>query len=297
MNSGGSPLVSIVNACLREGDGGSPTAVLDDLPLTDEQRASVPRLMGTSHAVFVSVGEDVPSGAGEGRLLASLRFFTSGGELPACGHGTVAALAHLAARTAGREYEATLSTSGRTFTGRAVRDGQQIRAVFRTGRVDLRDATGAELDLVLAPLGLAPDTLASDPRVASLGRARLLVPVAAGDALTNLAPDLVRLREVCDRLGLLGCCVHTMPTGGRIAARMFAPSIGVPEDIANANSAACLAAQFAGRGRTDIAVDMGDSLGAPSTITAVAESRPTGPVVHVGGHAAISHTRRLDWNR
>jgi trans-2,3-dihydro-3-hydroxyanthranilate isomerase len=51
---------------------------------------------------------------------------------------------------------------------------------------------------------------------------------------------------------------------------MFAPSIGVPEDIANANSTACLAA-FLGR---ELAVDMGDALGAPSTV--VADARGVG---------------------
>jgi len=31
--------VTIVNACLREGRGGSPTAVLDDTALTDDEAA------------------------------------------------------------------------------------------------------------------------------------------------------------------------------------------------------------------------------------------------------------------
>ena len=42
---------------------------------------------------------------------------------------------------------------------------------------------------------------------------------------------------------------------------MFAPSIGVPEDIANANSTACLAAYLAGEGHRVLRVDIGDSLG------------------------------------
>jgi trans-2,3-dihydro-3-hydroxyanthranilate isomerase len=54
---------------------------------------------------------------------------------------------------------------------------------------------------------------------------------------------------------------------------MFAPSIGVPEDIANANSTACLAAHL-GRG---LAVDMGDALGEPATI--LADARGVGGAV------------------
>ncbi|MCQ4080934.1 hypothetical protein NGB36_10055 [Streptomyces sp. RB6PN25] len=41
--------VTIVNACQREGRGGSPTAVLDETPLSFDERCSVPVLMGTSH--------------------------------------------------------------------------------------------------------------------------------------------------------------------------------------------------------------------------------------------------------
>jgi predicted PhzF superfamily epimerase YddE/YHI9 len=55
--------------------------------------------------------------------------------------------------------------------------------------------------------------------------------------------------------------------------------VGVPEDIANANSTACLAAHLAG----DVAVDMGDSLGSPSTITA-----RHGAQIHVGGAAEVT---------
>jgi len=96
--------------------------------------------------------------------------------------------------------------------------------------------------------------------------------------VADLDPDLDRLRAATDRLGLLGCYVYSVPAAdGRLAARMFAPSIGVPEDIANANSTACLAAHLAGAGRADIAVDMGDSLGSPATVTATARPGPAGP--------------------
>lgn len=85
--------------------------------------------------------------------------------------------------------------------------------------------------------------------VASVGRPRLLVRVPDRTVLAGLVPDPARLRAACDRSGLLGRYVHCPPgPDGRAAARMFAPSIGVPEDIANANSTACLAAHLAERG-------------------------------------------------
>ncbi|MFH8387701.1 PhzF family phenazine biosynthesis protein [Kitasatospora sp. NPDC018058] len=111
-------------------------------------------------------------------------------------------------------------------------------------------------------------------------------------ALAELAPDFALLRAACDRYGLLGCYVYSPPDRlGRAAARMFAPSIGVPEDIANANSTACLAAAHATTGGADnLAVDMGDHLGSPSTITATVDQRRPEPRIRVGGQAVTTRT-------
>ena len=68
---------------------------------------------------------------------------------------------------------------------------------------------------------------------------------------------------------------------------MFAPSIGVPEDIANANSTACLAAHLSRRGFTTLTVDMGDSVSSPATVTATIETGPDGARVEVGGVATV----------
>jgi len=91
------------------------------------------------------------------------------------------------------------------------------------------------------------------------------------------------------------CYVHSVPTTeGRLSARMFAPSIGVPEDIANANSTACLAARVAHRNMTRIHVDMGDSLGSPATITATIQQTRLGAQIRVGGAAKVIQTLRLE---
>ncbi|MER5639519.1 PhzF family phenazine biosynthesis protein [Kitasatospora sp. NPDC002227] len=233
-----------MHACLREGHGGSPTAVLPDDPaLSEADRRRVPALAGASHAVFVSPGT--------GRL----RFFTAAGELPACGHGTIAALAWLAVHHPGAA----------AAPGWSVRlEGGLARVEFTPGPVLLRPPTADELDPVAAALGLAPGSLAPGARVATLGRPRLLLPVRSRDRLAALRPDFGSLRATCLRLGLLGVYVHTTD-GPRLAARMFAPAIGVPEDIANANSTACLAARLR---LPALTVDMGDSLGSPATVTA-----------------------------
>ncbi|MFF9625171.1 PhzF family phenazine biosynthesis protein [Streptomyces griseosporeus] len=280
--------VTVVHACLRDGRGGSPTAVLADGPYDDDRRREIPGRAGASHAVFVA-SDGSPGGV-------SLRFFTAEGELPACGHGTVAALTWLAARH-GPWERITLHTAARAFIGGVTADGDgRFAAAFDPGTPELGTADpGAHAD-VLAALGLAPESgpAGHDIRVAALGRPRLLVPVADRATLAALAPDPRALRAACDRHGLLGCYVHSRPgPDGRVAARMFAPSIGVPEDIANANSTACLAAHLAGLGIPDLTADMGDALGTPATVTAAVRDTPDGPRLRVGGTARLGRTLRL----
>lgn len=251
----------MVDACLRDGRGGSPTVVLEDTPTTDAARRAVPQRHGASHAAFVTVRHD----------RADVRFFTSTGELPACGHGTVAALVWLAHRL-GRDGEFALRISGRTFRGWV--EGE--RAWFEQGAVTLRQP--GEVGPVLTALGLDPAL--PGVRAASTGRWRLLIPVGSRDELFALRPDLAALRNATDDADLLGCYVYS--PGPRLAARMFAPSIGVPEDVANVNSSSCLLTAMA---VPEIRVEMGDALDRPSTVLVrMRDGRP-----EAGGAARIRH--------
>jgi trans-2,3-dihydro-3-hydroxyanthranilate isomerase len=253
--------------------------VEDMMSLTDAERQAIPGAAGTSHVVFFRQEHD---------LSVSLRFFTASGELPACGHGTVAVLALLAGRTRAREYETVLRSGSRTFRGSAIGDGNRYTALFDPGPVDLNTPLRAESEPVLAAVGI--DRAAAPAcRIASVGRRRMLVQVPDRATLAGLAPDTIRLRDACDRIGLLGCYVYSTPApDGRAAARMFAPSIGVAEDIANANSTACLAAHLAESGFTRMEVDMGDALGHQSAITAITRPGAHGPLVEVGGTATVT---------
>jgi PhzF family phenazine biosynthesis protein len=255
--------------------------VLDETGQADEERCALPARLRTSHAVFVA----------DHGTTVELRFFTATGELPACGHGTVAALARLAARHRADDYRTTLRAGGRTFAGRATRVADGYTATFDPGPVMVRTPGAGEPEALLDALGVPRDA-AAGCRVASVGRPRLLVPVPDAAVLAGLRPDPRRLRAACDERALLGCYVYSVPVGGRCAARMFAPSIGVPEDIANANSTACLAGYLAGTGLTRLTVDMGDSLGQPATIVATAEPAPGGTRVVVGGDAGLGRWRQ-----
>jgi len=278
--------------------GAPPRSVAGATWLADDERRQVPALVGSSHAVFIETGREGTDSDGEiigtaRNHEASVRFFTADGELPGCGHGTVAALAYLAGRADKPEHQASLrAAGGRQIHGRVWRQGDLVTAEFDAGTVGLREPTREELSLVSPALGLRAQALGPGSCVATLGRPRMLVSVASRSVLDALRPDLPALRDACLRLGLLGCYAYTGPTGagGTFAARMFAPAIDVPDDIANANSTACLAAHLhATTGAGRVIVDMGDSLGSPARITAtVADAEPGR--VYVGGAARIGQT-------
>jgi PhzF family phenazine biosynthesis protein len=272
--------VTIVDACTLRGRGGSPTAVLiDDPALGDGARRVAVRDAGTSHAAFVDTGTD------------TVRFFTTHGELTNCGHGTVAAQAFLLRRRGAAEHHGHQRTGGRVLGTTAVECNDGIEVWFDQGLIDLRDDVPAGLDGVLGALGIGPDAIAADdtPSVASPGTPRLLVPVRTAQILRSLRPDLPRLAAVCRRRGYLGCFAYTTsPVSGRAMARMFAPAIGVGEDVVNANSSGCLAAHLhVTMGRNRVEVEQGHSAGRPSLVFATATATPEGISTRVGGTAVI----------
>ncbi|MQY10866.1 putative isomerase YddE [Streptomyces sp. RB5] len=282
------PNVTLVDACVRrDGRGGSPTAVTDDDPAaTDADRRAVAAATGTSHTAFLGPGR-TPDGA------RPVRFFTATAELPGCGHGTVAAQAVRLTRTGLDELNDRQHTGGRTFDTTVIRRPTGIEVWFDQGLVALRHPAPDERAAIAAALELTTDDPhpTDAPRIASPGAPRMLVPVRDRSALLRLRPHLGRLKAECRRYGLLGCFVYVPPVGDRPgAARMFAPAIGVDEDVANANSTGCLAAHLldaTGAQTLAIEVEQGDTLGRPAGVLASARRGPTGITTRVGGLAVV----------
>lgn len=275
--------MTMVDACTRHGRGGSPTAVLiDDASLTDSARCAIVGRAGTSHAAFIDTSTET---------APTVRFFTAHGELTNCGHGTIAAQAVLLDRRRTARHRLQQRTGGRTLDTSAIRRGDGIEVWFDQGTVELRDGTHAQPGGILAALGVGAHDIATDDDlcIASPGTPRLLVPVKNRPTLFSLRPDFDRLAAECRRLGYLGCFVYVPPTTQQAAAaRMFAPAIGVDEDVVNANSAGCLAAHLlATRGTTSIEVEQGDAVGRPSTVFATAIATQGGISTRVGGVASI----------
>ncbi|MEU4475312.1 PhzF family phenazine biosynthesis isomerase [Micromonospora sp. NPDC023888] len=276
-----------MNACARDRRGGSPTTVVfDDATRTDDERRAIASTVDTSHTAFVDTSDGV---------LPVVRFFTSEGELQNCGHGTIAAQAVLLPPDA-TQHHGHQRTGGRTVAVTVTRRRNGIEVWFEQGVIALRDRAEPASAAIISALGLTRgDIAADDLRVASPGTPRLLVPVREPRTLSALRPDFARLAAECRRLGYLGCFAYALsPTAGPATARMFAPAIGVDEDIVNANSVGCLAAHLLDTSRnSDIEVHQGDALGRPSSVFATATQTRDGIVSRIGGlvhHLTISRT-------
>jgi len=282
------PPMAVVNACTRDGQGGSPTAVvIDDATLTDHDRHATARGTGTSHTAFIDTSTaDTPT----------VRFFTSAGELTNCGHGTIAAQAVLLHRSGATEHHGRQHTAGRTFTTTAIRRHDDIEVWFDQGVIALTDHADATGGGIIAALGLQRADIAADVRVASPGTPRLLVPVRDHRTLLSIQPDVDRLATECRRLGYLGCFIYALsPTARTATARMFAPAIGVDEDIANANSVGCLAAHLLDTSsNSDVEVHQGAAPGRISSISASATRTGSGIVTRIGGVVGLGPPIALD---
>jgi PhzF family phenazine biosynthesis protein len=271
------PPMAVVNACTRDGRGGSPTAVvIDDATLTDDERHAIARRTGTSHTAFVDTSTpDTPM----------VRFFTSVGELTNCGHGIIAAQAVLLHRSGAIEHHGRQRTAGRIFATTAIRRRDGVEVWFDQGVIALTDFADAIGGGIIAALGLQRADITADVRVASPGTPRLLVPVRDHQTLLSIQPDFDRLATECRRLGYLGCFTYALsPTARTATARMFAPAIGVNEDIANANSVGCLAAHLLDTSsNSEIEVHQGAAPRRPSSISASATHTGSGIVARIGG--------------
>ncbi len=232
--------------------GNAAGVVLDADGLEEGEMQALARELGASETVFVLS----PSGGGPARWR--LRYFTPAREVPLCGHATLAAV-HL------------LAVEGRI----QVPAGGRRRLVVETGvgprhvEVEAGEGGAGPVWLELAPPGFRP--FAGDaadlaallglavgdlhpllpPALAYSGLWHLLVPVAAPEVLDRLRPEGGRLAALNAALGVHTTHVYAAPPSPPVtslAARDFAPLLGIAEDPQTGTASGALAAWLAARG-------------------------------------------------
>ncbi|KAB8164199.1 PhzF family phenazine biosynthesis isomerase [Streptomyces sp. 3MP-14] len=275
--------------------GGNQLAVLPEADgLTDAQLQSLAREFNFSESVFVLPPEDPAHSA-------RLRIFTPERELPFAGHPTVGAAAVLV----GQGLLDPAATGGRVL----FEEGVGLVAVEVTGsfaRLTLTSPYLASAEpparaAVAAALSL-PEEEVLDCWYGGVGLRFCYVLLAGRDAVDRAALD--RAAWSAGIAGGWADDLHVgageLADGGRVYARCFVPSLGVPEDPATGSAAAGLVAGLVARpgnepagpaGEVRLTVEQGVALGRPSVIEASARWRDGRlSEVSVGGHTVLTAT-------
>ncbi|GKS58604.1 putative isomerase [Nitrospira sp.] len=265
--------------------GGNPVAVIPDANgLDDRSMQRIAREMNLSETVFVYPPSDPAA-------VAKLRIFTPTQEIPFAGHPVVGTFYILATlkRLPLKEpltrvlQECNLGLFPVEITSS---DGDILRVVMSQptpqflGRIeDLRD----KYDLARA-LGVSKTVLteAKFPvEMVSTGLPVLIVPIRTLTAVRSMTPNSQELAEVCNRVGVNAVMVFTTVTvdpRSTVHTRVFAPTLGIPEDPATGSASGALGAYLVQNGvvqvgpTTEIVAEQGYEIERPSRIIVQVDS-------------------------
>lgn len=254
--------VYVVSAFTCGGEGGNRAGVVLDGKQcrNPEDRQRLAADLGFSETVFaeavtrgVVTGEEKTRGveageAGTGRECADFRlvYYTPAGEVPVCGHATVAFFAALRERRPLEKAEYRIETGAGVLRVRIEGDFVYLEQCLPEfgERVD-----PVELEACFAGLHLHPDV---PPRIVSTGLRDILLPVRDVETLASLNPDFGRIAELSRRMDCVGIHAFAFPavsgkmlkkrqTGLTAVCRNFAPLYGIDEESATGTSNAALA--------------------------------------------------------
>ncbi|MFY8032427.1 MAG: PhzF family phenazine biosynthesis protein [Devosia sp.] len=286
----------LLDVFTRERLKGNPMAVvLKADGLLDDQMQAIAAEFNLSETVFVLKPQAE-------HHTARVRIFTPAVELPFAGHPTVGAAVAMGLqhRTSAVRLEEEVGLITCVIQTDGKRGGfARFALPALPHKVDAPPSSAA----MAAALGLAPSDIgcgAYAPAVYSAGVIFYLVPVRDATALRAVKPKTAGWSEVFP-LGHHSVYVFTETPdepGNQLAARMFAPGMGLGEDPATGAAAAALIgllAEHAPEGQQELVLRQGTEMGRPSQI-AIQLRKDGGKLVHggIGGHAVVLGEGLLD---
>ncbi|WP_425091856.1 PhzF family phenazine biosynthesis protein [Tropicimonas sp. S265A] len=269
---------------------GNPLAIVEGAEgLSTAQMQTIAREFNLSETIFVLPPRDPAH-------TARVRIFFPTDEIPFAGHPTIGCAIHLAVAEHGAsdfETRITLEEEAGLVPVQVTQRDGRIVAELQAPVLPHAHAGTIEPDLLAAALGLPPSALGFDghrPALFAGGPAFLYAPVADARALRMARPLEPAWAQVMTAGNVDSVYVYCRAAGG-FAARMFAPTAGIPEDPATGSAAAILAAQLLAaddiRGDTHrVTVAQGMQMGRPSTLNLrIVTARGRLKEVYVGGSA------------
>lgn len=260
--------------------GGNPAGVMIRAALPEEPAMQrIAAEMGYSETVFAA-----PLGDGW-----RVRYFSPDGEVPFCGHATIALGAVLAQQKGDGIFPLTTNHAQVTVEGRAHANGAV--AALQSPATSSAPATPALVQEALALFGYAQAHLDDriPPALASGGAHHLVLALNSREQLRAMRYDLGAGRRLMQRYGLTTIALVHAETPQRFHARNPFASGGVYEDPATGAAAAALAGylrdlDWPHGGAIDIV--QGEDMGAPCHLHVQISAEP-GSSIRVSGTARM----------
>lgn len=244
--------------------GGNPAGVWigDALPPVDQMQR-IAADVGFSETAFLAPGAS-------GRW--NVRYFSRVGEVPFCGHATIAGGVALGERFGEATYDLA-TPSGRVLVrvGRSRGDARLV-ATLVSVEPQSRPADLGLVATVLDALRWSPDDLDDriPPAMAFAGAWHLILAVSTRTRLADLDYDFEALRTLMEEHDLTTCQLIWREDNVTFHARNPFPVGGVVEDPATGSSAAALGGYLRDggfvRAPTRIDIHQGDDMGRPSRL-------------------------------
>ncbi|PSP87256.1 phenazine biosynthesis protein [Halobacteriales archaeon QS_4_69_34] len=272
---------------------GNPLAVVESGgSLAEEAMLAVAREMNYSETTFIE-GEAADGGY-------DVRIFTTEGEIPFAGHPTLGTAAVL-----GKRFDAGDGVTLNLGVGRIPVEVRQEGGAETLWMTQQPPEFGPELDGARLARALGLDAAAIDEawpvEVVSTGLPAVLIPLVDRPSLARIEidrPAYDDLHEATGVANLLAFCADPREPDHDLAARMFAPGLGVPEDPATGSANGCLAGYLARHRyfdtpRVAASVEQGYEMDRPSILQLEADAENGEIAVRVGGRVAFAAEGRL----
>jgi trans-2,3-dihydro-3-hydroxyanthranilate isomerase len=275
---------------------GNPLAVVKADGLLDDQMQRIAAEFNLSETVFVTRPNSE-------RHAAAMRIFTPTVELPFAGHPTVGTAVALGLERGMSAIRLEEKIGVVTCVIERV-DRRTGHATFALPHLPEIAGTAPDRNKVALVLGLEPEDIGfglhQQPSVYSAGVIFYLVPVRNAAVLRRVKPLTAGWDEMFP-LGHHQVYIYTETPDepdNDLAARMFAPTVGIGEDPATGGAAAALIGELAGDagdGQTEYRLRQGTEMGRPSLISLqVRKSGETLTHGGIGGHAVVVGQGSLD---
>ncbi len=276
--------IHLVKAFTQDPEEGNPAGVvLDASGLDGSQMQAIAQELGFSESAFLFTPTDADTDA-------RIRFFSPTQEVDFCAHATLAAVRALldGGKIQGRE-SVRLQANAKIILVEIAPDGRLIM----TQSEPLPLPIEVSISGIASLIGIATSEITGPLQIVSTGTPKLIIPVKSVETLSNLRPDLERIKQYCEESGARGFYVFTShPTErNHYIARQFNPWAGIDEDPVTGIAAGALGGYFIkvlNQPGSEFTIAQGANLGKPGLIYV-----DTRNGIKVGGYAVGFGQRKV----